>query len=254
MKIRKITLLVAGLLLANVSRGQNEMSLWGAGGMSVLRYNSSIGHLSAGAGGAFGAGYTRFFNPHWGLSAGTEYAFYQRVIAVDRLSDAYETHDILGNKIIYHTSIENYREQQRLGMLNIPLSLLYQTGNDNKFYASAGFKLGLPIYGYYKSNPSVLTTSGYYPAYDQMEIWQNDLGYGTLPMNGSQTDLNFGVSLMGTVESGVKWNIGIGKNLYTGIYADYGLNNIQKGNFPVNGTDRGVYNLCNLLFRGTCLH
>jgi hypothetical protein len=257
MRNRKITLLVAGLLLANISRGQTEETLsdtmewyfftprsmkstnccqpeiflWGAGGVSLLKYSSSVGHLSAGAGGAFGVGYTRFFNPHWGLSAGAEYAFYQRVIAVDRLSDAYETHDILGNEIIYHSYIEAYQEQQRLGMMNIPLSLLYQAEGDNQFYASVGLKLGLPVYGCYKSHPSALITSGYYPAYDQKEIWQNDLGYGTLPMKGSQTNLNFGASLMGTLESGVKWNIGIGKVFYTGIFMDYGFNNILKGNY-----------------------
>jgi hypothetical protein len=40
--------------------------------------------------------------------------------------------------------------------------------------------------------------------------------------------LDLGVSLLGTVETGVKWNIGTGTALYTGVFMDYGLNNALK--------------------------
>ncbi|MDR0832606.1 MAG: OmpA family protein [Candidatus Symbiothrix sp.] len=211
-----------------------EISVWGAGGISRLHYNTGVGNANSGAGNAFGIGYTNFFNPYWGWSLGAEYAVYQRSVTVNGLNDSYRTCDILGNKIIYHSHLDNYREQQRLGMVNIPLSLLYQRGYNTKFYASVGMKLGLPIYGYYKSNPSVLTTAGYYPDYDQLEIWQNDLGYGGFSMQGSKTNLNFGVSFMGTMETGVKWSVGVGKDLYTGIYMDYGFNNVLKDNYSGN--------------------
>jgi outer membrane protein OmpA-like peptidoglycan-associated protein len=157
-----------------------------------------------------------------------EYAFYRQKVSLSGFSDAYDTYDMLGNPIVYHTRIDNYSEKQLAGLLNIPLSVLYQTGNNHQFYASLGAKLGLPVSAKYSGSNTVLNAEGYYPDYDQTEIWQNDLGYGKFQMTGNNGKLDLGVSFSGTMETGVKWNIGIGKNLYTGVFVDYGFNNMQK--------------------------
>jgi hypothetical protein len=183
-----------------------------------------------GTGVAFGVGYTHFFHKNCGLSSGVEYAFYQSKINLNGFFDSYETSDIFNNAIVYHTRIDSYSEKQYAGLLNIPLSVLYQTGENHLFYAAAGSKLGLPVYGKYSSN-AVLTASGYYPDYDQTEIWQKDLGYGIFKINENRKKLNLGVSIIGTLETGVKWNIGIGTNLYTGAFVDYGFNNALNGDY-----------------------
>ncbi|MDR1983588.1 MAG: hypothetical protein LBQ28_02020 [Prevotellaceae bacterium] len=164
------------------------------------------------------------------MSSGVEYAFYQSKINLNGFFDSYETSDIFNNAIVYHTRIDSYSEKQYAGLLNIPLSVLYQTGENHLFYAAAGSKLGLPVYGKYSSN-AVLTASGYYPDYDQTEIWQKDLGYGIFKINENRKKLNLGVSIIGTLETGVKWNIGIGTNLYTGAFVDYGFNNALNGDY-----------------------
>jgi outer membrane protein OmpA-like peptidoglycan-associated protein len=199
----------------------HEISFWATGGIATP---------DTGMGGAFGLGYTGFFNRHWGLSSGIEYAFYSKNIRLNGWNGSYETCDVEGNPIIYQAIVNSYRERQQAGMMNIPLSLSYQTGNECKFHASLGFKFGFPVYGQYKGSDAILTTSGYYTGYDQWEIWQNDLGYGTFPVKASQKKLDLGLSFMGTLETGMKWNVGIGKDLYAGIYMDYGFNNLMKGN------------------------
>jgi hypothetical protein len=41
--------------------------------------------------------------------------------------------------------------------------------------------------------------------------------------------LRLNCSYAGTLEAGMKWNLSIGMDLYTGFYMDYGLNNMLKG-------------------------
>jgi len=205
----------------------HELSVWTTCGLSMLNYTVKTGKTDSGLGYSFGFGYTRFFNQRFGLSFGAEYAFYCKSLKIDQVRGTNDTYDIAGNPIVYHWLVENYREKQQLGMINIPLTVLYQTGNNHKYYASLGFKLGFPVYGKYRSNDAMLTTSGYYPDYDQTEIWQNDFGYGIFPVENKK-ELNFGLSLMGTFETGAKWDIGIGKVLYMGFFMDYGFNNTLK--------------------------
>ncbi|GHT35288.1 hypothetical protein FACS189434_12880 [Bacteroidia bacterium] len=209
----------------------HEISVWTSGGVSMLNDRSVSGKSNIGTGGAFGVGYTYFIGKKWGLSSGLEYAFYQSKISLNGFSDANANYDILNNPIIYNARIDNYSEKQFAGLLNIPLLVQYQTGGNHLFYAAAGLKFGLPVYGKHSGSNAILTASGYYPDYDQTEIWQNDLGYGVFNINENKAKLNLGVSLMGTLETGVKWNIGIGTDLYTGIFADYGLNNMLKGGY-----------------------
>jgi outer membrane protein OmpA-like peptidoglycan-associated protein len=116
-----------------------------------------------------------------------------------------------------------------MGLLNIPISLIYRVGKYNRYYASLGFKLGIPVYGRYTASGGTVTTSGYYTDYYQEEIWQDDLGYGAFPVRTMEKSLKIGLSYTGTFETGMKWNIGTGADLYTGVYIDYGLNNVIRG-------------------------
>jgi outer membrane protein OmpA-like peptidoglycan-associated protein len=183
-----------------------EIALWASGGLSSKN--------------SFGIGYTYFFNPHWGFSVGAEYVFEKHNTTFNEWNDAYETMDIEDNRIRYNASIQNYHERQRIGMLNLPLSVVYQTGNNYPFYTSLGVKFGLPVYGKY-GNEATAVTSGYYLDYHQWEIWQNDLGYGVFPIKNSHRKLDLNRSFSGTWETGMKWKVGIGQAFYTGIYMDY---------------------------------
>ncbi|GAB6008777.1 OmpA family protein [Dysgonomonas reticulitermitis] len=207
----------------------HELNLWMAGGLSTLNYRPNIGKANTGTGYAFGIGYTRYISRNWGVSTGLEYAFHSRNISIGNVNSSYTTYDADGNPIEYRSLVDSYREYQRSGLLNIPISLIYRMGKDNRYYASLGFKLGIPVYGRYTASGGIVTTSGYYTDYYQEEIWQNDLGYGTFPVRTMEKPLKMGLSYTGTLEAGMKWNVGIGADLYTGVYIDYGLNNVVRG-------------------------
>jgi len=207
---------------------RHTLSLWGAGGVSRLYSHPLSGKTDYGFGGSLGAGYTYFVSRKWGLSLGLEYAFFQSKTDFLPFSGAYETADLLNNPIVYTTSTNGYSEKLLAGIWNIPLLATYETGGNWKFYASAGLKFGFPVSLRYGGSNSVLTASGYYPDYDQTEIWQNDLGYGIFNLNGQKGKQDFGVSLAGTLETGIKWRAGVGAALYTGIFVDYGWNGMAK--------------------------
>jgi outer membrane protein OmpA-like peptidoglycan-associated protein len=203
----------------------HEVSVWTGGGLSSLNYRPYIGKTNIGTGGAFGISYTHYPAKNWGVSAGAEYALYRRTVDVENVSSSHATLDADGNPIIYRSHIDRYRERQRAGLLNIPFSVIYRT---KRYYASLGFKLGVPLYGSYTGSGGTVTTSGYYTDYRQEEVWQNDLGYGSFPIKTMEAPLKLKLSYMGTVEAGMKWSTGIGTDLYAGIYMDYELNDMVR--------------------------
>jgi hypothetical protein len=148
----------------------HELNLWMAEGTSTLGYRPNTGKANTGTGYIFGTGYTHYLGRNWGVSTGLEYAFYQRDISIENIGNSYITGDADGNPVEYRSHMDYYRESQRAGLLNIPLSIIYRAGKDNRYYASLGFKLGVPVYGRYTASGGAVTTSGYYTDYHQEEI------------------------------------------------------------------------------------
>jgi outer membrane protein OmpA-like peptidoglycan-associated protein len=172
------------------------------------------------------------------------------------VNNSHATFDVDGNSIIYRSHIDRYGERQRAGLLNIPLTVLYRTGKENRYYASLGLKLGVPVYGKYTGSGGTITASGYYTDYRQEEIWQNDLGYGSFPIQTMEVPLKLKRSYMGTLEAGMKWDIGIGTNLYTGVYMDYGLNDMVRDRGKTRFVEYNYKNPAEPLINGllTSLH
>ncbi len=213
----------------------HEIGIWLSGGSNNLLYSSSFGEKSPGWGGAFGLGYTWFFHRNWGIGLGAELALYQGQIRIDGLTDAHQTQDQDGQDIYYSARFDKYKEVQYLGNVNIPLNFIFQTRmrGENRFYASLAFKLGIPLWGQYRSKNAELTTEGYYypsPGNpNQTLTQQQDLGYGTFKGINSKGKIPFDLAYMGQVEAGFKWHLAPGRDLYTGIYAEYAFNDVVKG-------------------------
>ncbi|MDR1679510.1 MAG: OmpA family protein [Prevotellaceae bacterium] len=209
----------------------HEIGVWLSGGVSELLYSSSFGNESLGWGGAFGVGYTWFFHKNWGVGLGAELALYQGQIRIDGLTDTYQTQDQDGHDIHYSARFDNYKEYQYLGNVNIPLNIMFQTNmrGNNKFYTSLAFKLGVPIWSQYSSKSAELTTWGYYPHVNQTLTQQQDLGYGNFKGINTKGTIPFDLSYMGQIEMGFKWHVAPGRDLYTGVYAEYAFNDVVKG-------------------------
>jgi outer membrane protein OmpA-like peptidoglycan-associated protein len=148
------------------------------------------------------------------LGTGAEIALYRAKATLSDFSDSY---NVQGN-YTYHYTLNDYSETQRALYFNIPLMLQYQAGGEHKFFAAIGGKIGFPISATAKTDDYSISTVGYY-------------GFETYSYAGSKTNLdNLNLNLMASAELGAKWKVH-GKNaIYTGIYIDYGINNLQKTN------------------------
>ncbi|GHT18409.1 hypothetical protein FACS189429_4910 [Bacteroidia bacterium] len=159
------------------------------------------------------------------------YLFVQQIVINNNTKKLLITYPVFSFFLCVDPGIEHYSQEQKTGLLNIPLSILYHTGGRHKFYSSLGLKLTLPVYSKYIGSNASLMAWGYYPEYDQTEIWQNDFGYGNFSINRHSGKLNLSLSLTGTVETDVKWSFGKSTAVYTGIFVNYCLTNMLKNGY-----------------------
>lgn len=236
--IKKIILSTAcGLLLSSMvvnAQSRHELSVLGGGGLSTLNYKSTVGSEKLGFGGHAGIGYTFFFNENWGIGTGAECTFYNSIFEGD-FHSTYPTVDKFGENFEYTATLNDYREKQRSMFINIPLMVQFQTNNKHKFYAALGGKLGIPVSTKFKTNDATLHATGYYSVGDV--TYGNDqnhtfLGLGNFPIEKTKGDLDLKLAFMVSAEVGMKWNFRDNVALYTGVYADYGVNNV------IDGTDK----------------
>jgi flagellar motor protein MotB len=211
---------------------RHKLQTWLGGGYSSLNYSPTFGNRNYRFGGMLGLGYAFHFNPHWSLGTGTEIGLYNTRMNVDGLTDSYAINDQDGDAIRYYSGIDHYTEKQRLYTMNVPVWLQYQVPFNERrhgFYASLGFKLGIPLSAKYKSNDAIFNTYGYYEKWNQTLYDQRDLGYDENTGKKLKENLNLNLSYMGSAEAGIKWDISNSRvNLYTGVYFDYGFNDLMK--------------------------
>jgi len=237
-----ITLICAtsGYLSAQLSI--HEFSVYGGGGLSTLRYQLSQGDVSTGLGGNVGVGYTYLqiinravetgkvaFHQTWGIHIGIGAGIYNANANLNRvktvtakLTDS-ETH-----RFDLHTALSGYEETQTAMFLNIPVMGQF---NIDQFYIMCGIKAGIPLSGTYKSKGATLTNEAYYPEWDNWMKTQKFVGYGAFSGKEYEGDIDFGVSVALALETGMNWGISKNVLLYSGVYLDYGLNNIANSDY-----------------------
>jgi len=223
-------MVVAGLLFctALIAQGKHEVSVYGGGGLSTLKYETTTGEQKNGLGSLLGVGYTYFFKEKIGFVTGAELAIYNAKINLDDLSINYMTRDYDGDSFEFRSKVNDYEEKQNTMFVNIPLMLQYQIGEENNLYIAAGGKIGFFLGGTYKTDKSIIKNSGYYEDEDYEYTEQEFLGFGTFKDRNANDDIKFKMTFMLSAETGMKWKLKDDLYLYTGIYIDYGLNNIQK--------------------------
>jgi len=239
MKRSFIKITVIAILSLLVSKGfsaepcsKHEFSVYGGGGLSTLNYNVTFGKEKSDLGGHFGLGYHYFFSPNWALGTGVELGFYRSKFDMDNLSFHFMTIDMQGAEFEFRSIVNNFEEKQRAMLLQIPLMVQFQTDKPNKkhqFYAAVGGKIGIPIRGRY-SNTLPFDNAGYYAYENALYNTQTFMGFGHFPSRKSERNLDFKTAFFLSAETGIKWRLNDRHSLYTGIYLDYGLNNIVKTN------------------------
>ncbi len=220
-------LCVCGTAMAQQHR--HEFSVNGGGGLSSLQYSyNSVSH-TPGYGGEFGVGYHYFFAPQWAVGTGVNIAMYNSKATTNNISGTSNAVLGSGSAFDFMYSYTDYKEKVSAMMLTIPLMAQFQTQGKTAFFGALGVKAGIPLSGTVKTTGN-LNTTGYIPSW-AVPIGANDLpgkGFGIYDVD-QKSDLDLNVAFMLSAEAGFKFKLNETLNLYAGVYFDYGLNNINKG-------------------------
>jgi len=232
-RLRSYALTVFFLLSPHFLSAQvsHEFSITGGGGASTLNYKLSQGKKTLGFGGDAGLGYTCIFIKMVGIHIGAEVGFYSANANFDGAEVVTQNlTDSDGDRFNMHTTLSQYKETQNAMFLNIPVMVQFQIGMKHKFYAMGGIKIGIPLSSKYKGTAATLTNKGYYPEYENWMTMPEFAGFGTFSQAKTEGKLKLGITATLSLEAGGKWKLGEKFALYTGVYFDYGLNNILKVN------------------------
>ncbi len=231
MMLKKIIITVFCLLpgILVCSQERHEVSVSVSGGMHTINYTPAIGHSNNKMGSTIGIGYNYRLTSSWSIGSGVEMLIAQSEFSIDNLLDSYAANDG-EDDFIFHTTINGYTENQSISYMNIPFIVTFQqsVSTKNSFYASAGFKFGIPVVQRIDVDAS-FNNFGYYPK------WENPIkddpyfmGFGDFEAANEKGHLELNTLYSLSVEGGIKWTLNDKLNLYSGVYCDYGLNNIQK--------------------------
>ena len=207
-------------------------------------------------GGAIKAGYVYSLTDHIGIGSGIEFAQYKQSVTLSQGMTTLTNFEVdaSGSAFVYNITAENYRENQTLQAIQIPL-FLKKKKNINKgidFNFRAGIKYFLPVNYKIESTATSVKGSGYYP--------DVNLYIDNLPEYGFGNQTNYSASgtyktkgiLMSTFELGFTFQMGVKNSLYAAMFLDTGYGSVidQKqdesfiGYNPISITNRkanGLY-------------
>lgn len=205
-----------------------ELSIAVGGPFSFLNYNAPQ-EVVLGNGFNAGIRYSYYLNKGLSVGVGVEYQTYSSAAKSGLVAGQYAATDAENESFEFRYKAANFREEQKLGYVNIPIGIQFETPGTTKLYVGAGAKIGFAVNGTYETTIENLTTSGYYPQYNVELFAPAFAGFGsTANVNSGKKDLNTEISYSATIEAGLKQEIGSKKSIYIGLYLDYGLNNIYE--------------------------
>lgn len=216
-----------GTCLSSYSQDKKyEISIAVAGPSSFIKYDSP-GDLVEGNGFSAGLRYSYYLNEGLSIGIGAEYQTYKTDAKFQYITGQYTTVDAENESFQFRYRATNLRENQKLGYINVPINIQFETPGTTQLYVSAGAKVGFAINGSYESTIDNLTTSGYYPQYNVELFAPAFAGFAsTNNIKVGKEDLNTEISYSATFETGLKQKFGDKSSVYIGAYIDYGLNNI----------------------------
>ncbi|MBV8255363.1 MAG: hypothetical protein JO154_22370 [Chitinophaga sp.] len=229
-----ITTCICLVLLSTTAMAQ-ELGIGLSGGMQGLQYKFNQQNSQLKAGTILDIGYTFPLGKNLGIISGITCGTYTSEIVLNgqHAFNSYEV-DESGSAFIYNVTINGYKEQQRFIAAGIPVMLQYHTSGKTQWYINGGAKLLFPFSGKYTSSATQVITTGFYPDYNILLKDLPHLGFGTV--NNWRSDKG-ALSLKATATISAATGISFEWNdfrLYTGIYMDYGLNNLADK--PSDGT------------------
>jgi hypothetical protein len=225
-----ITVLLGTCLKSYAQDKKQELSVSVAGPFSFLKYNTG-GEIVLGNGISAGLRYSYYLNEGISVGIGAEYQTYSSDVKFQYLSGQYTTIDAENESFQFRYKATELREKQKLGYVNVPITIQYENPGPTKFYLAAGVKIGFAVSGSYETKMENLTTSGYYPQYNVELFGPTFAGFASTDnVTANKQDLNTKTSYAATFETGLKQKVGDRSSVYIGLYLDYGLNDIMDKN------------------------
>jgi len=241
---RHITI-VLGLILCSMLQAQEKqqyLHLTVGGGLHNLSYDLQNGTQSGRFGNSINAGYSYFFNQHWGIQSGLGLQWFNSRSTINYQSATPQV-DIDGENFEFRANYNNWQEKQQALFMDIPLTLQYRHALSNKIslQGSAGGKISIPISSSFKTIGGSITTTGYY---SRLNAELSDLPeYGfTTTTNSYNGKLSLRPSYMAIADLGGLYTLSPKIDLYLGAYVNYGLNNALKADTKEIYQLDGVYN------------
>ena len=235
---RIFSIMAAAALTLTVSAQSdldNYIGVSFGGGLNSMLYNTVDGKSGLGFGFDAGIHYARFFNRWIGLGFGVQYTNSNANITYNwsEVTPGMVHPSNPNTPCDFTTSFNNFRERQNVGLISIPVEVMFRkVVSDNwAVIFGAGLQLDLPIYGNYIAKGGSYTTTGVFP-----ELGPHVISY--MPEHGFSTyntaqnaKINNLAKVGGSVIADLGGRVALSKNwgLYIGIYAGYGFTNLLAG-------------------------
>jgi len=231
------------LLIANILRAQepvtesgrlkHEFSVYGTGELSNLGYKFSQGDVSGSFGAGGGVGYTYNISEKIGITTGFGFAQYgAKTVANATVAGSYNyasTNPV--NNFTFGYSVTGYEEKQRVTAFTIPVLVQYslRLNGSKSFFVAGGLKFGFLTKSTASITPGNITTDiyGIYEGQPYTDLPPHGI-VTNLPGSKTDSDINLGFATMLSLETGLRFPLSATTGLYTGLYFDYGLNDVKK--------------------------
>ena len=237
MKTKRIFSIFAAAALA-ISAGaqqsdhENYVGVSFGGGLNTMLYKPANGTSQVGAGFDASLFYARFFNQWIGLGLGVNYSW----------ANAYATYNwnevttglthASNPNVTYNltTGFNNFVERQNVGVVSIPVELLFRKVFSERcaLIGGVGLSVDFPVHGAYYAKGGSYSTTGVFPALgDYVVSDMPEHGFSTYTTTQGAKFNNrakVGASVLGDLGARVALNDNWG--MYFGIYVGYGFTNL----------------------------
>ncbi|MBC5839540.1 porin family protein [Flavobacterium muglaense] len=181
-------------------------------------------------GGAVKVGYIYSLTDHIGIGSGVEFAQYKQQVYLSNSSvtlSRFEV-DAATSAFVYNVTTSNYKEEQTLHAVQIPLFVQYST-NINKgvgFNFRAGAKYFLPVNYKIEATANSVNGSAYYPDVNLNITDLPEYGFGGQRNYSASGEYQTKGIVMSMFELGFTFDIGKKNALYAAMFLEKGYGSI----------------------------
>lgn len=200
---------------------KHRYSFYVNGGYAGFDFKQSEATSDKKMGLGLGFRYNHFITPHWGFRTGVGFDFSTTSSSMGALKDEYVKTDQEFDQVRYNYDFQSVAEDYRIYLLDVPLELVYQW---RRLMAGAGVKVAFPVSVAYSQSMSGVTTTAYFPQYDNLvdDSWVLVCGH----FNELKSDNKFMVApLICMLTADLEYMIPVNRKYSVGVgaYIDYSI-------------------------------